>query len=67
MNNNTIATIEKRLGCSMSDAAAAVLACLKFQTLNAALPQRHNVRIRDEGLEIYRFAADIRRKNAAWK
>ena len=67
VNKNDIKTIEKRLGCSLSDAAAAVLACLKFQHLNADLPQRHNVRIRDGGLEIYRFADDIRRKNAAWK
>ena len=67
VNNNTIKTIEERLGCSLSDAAAALLACLKFQHLNADLPQRHNVRIRDGGLEIYRFADDIRRKNAAWK
>ena len=67
MNKHNIKTIEKRLGCSLSDAAAAVLACLKFQHLNADLPQRHNVRTRDGELEIYRFADDIRRKNAAWK
>ena len=67
VNNNCIKTIEKRLGCSLSDAAAALLACLKFQHLNADCPQRHNVRIRDGDLEIYRFADDIRRKNAAWK
>ncbi|DBA93420.1 TPA: hypothetical protein ACH3X1_015752 [Trebouxia sp. C0004] len=51
VNKNDIKTIEKRLGCSLSDAADAVLACLKFQHLNADLPQRHNVRIRDGGLE----------------
>ena len=67
VNKNDIKTIEKRLGCSLSDAAAALLACLKFQHLNADLPQRHNVRIRDGDLEIYRFADDIRRKNAAWR
>ena len=67
VNKNNIKTIEKRLGCSLSDAAAAVLACLKFRHLHADLPQRHNVRIRDGELEIYRFADDIRRKNAAWK
>ncbi len=55
------------LSLSLWDADAALLACLKFQHLNAGLPQRHNVRIRDGALEIYRFADDIRRKNAAWK
>ncbi len=67
VNKNDIKTIEKRLGCSLSDAAAALLACLKFQHLNADLPQRHNVRIRDGGLEIYRFANESGRKNAAWR
>ena len=68
INNNCIKTIEKRLGCSLSDAGAALLACLIFQHLNADLPQRHNVRIiRDGLLEIYRFADDIHRKKAAWK
>ena len=67
VNNNCIKTIEKRLGCSLSDAGAALLACLIFQHLNADLPQRHNVRIRDGLLEIYRFADDIHRKKAAWK
>ena len=67
VNNNCIKTIEKRLGCSLSDAAAALLACLKLQHLNADLPQRHNVCIRDGDLEKYRFADDKRRKNAAWR
>ena len=67
VNNNDIKTIEKRLGCRLSDAAAALLACLKFQHLNADLPQRHNVRIRDGDLEIYRFADELRRNNAAWR
>ena len=67
VNKNDIKTIEKRLGCSLSDAAAALLACLKFQHLNADLPQRHNVRIRDGELEIYCFADELRRKNAAWR
>ena len=68
INNNCIKTIEKRLGCSLSDACAVLLACLIFQHLNADLPQHHNVRITDDGdLEIYCFADELRRKNAAWR
>ncbi|KAL3134524.1 hypothetical protein ABBQ38_006372 [Trebouxia sp. C0009 RCD-2024] len=68
VNNNCIKTTEKRLGCSLPDAASALLACLKFQHLNADVPQRHNVRITDDGdLEIYCFADELRRKNAAWR
>ena len=65
VNKTDVKTIEKRLGCSLSDAA--LLACLKFQHLNADLPQRHNVRIRGGELEIYCFADELRRKNAAWR
>ena len=51
--------------CSLSDPAAALLACLRFENLNADMPQRQTVRIREGQMEQYGFDRGNQSKTSA--
>jgi len=46
-------TIAQLLGCDLTDAQQALLACFKFQHLNTDAPERHSVIIKDDALRLY--------------
>ena len=65
--NFCLKTIEKSLGCSLSDPAAALLACLRFEHLNADRPRRQTIRIKDGQMEQYGFdRGNKSKKSATW-
>ena len=65
--NTCLKTIEKLLGFSLSDPAAALRACLRFQHLNADMPQRQTVRIKEGQMEQYGLDRGNRsNKSATW-
>jgi len=45
-------TIAQLLGCDLTDAQQALLACFKFQHLNMDAPERHSVIINDDTLKL---------------
>ena len=65
--NTCLKTIEKLLGFSLSDPAAALLACLRFQHLNADMPQRQTVRIKEGQMEQYGLdRGNMSNKSTTW-
>lgn len=51
--NQPLGAIKKLLRCDLTDASQALLACFKFQHLNADAPERHSVAIKDASLWLY--------------
>ncbi len=53
--------IKRSLRCDLTDAEQALLACLKFQHLNAEAPERHSVIIKDGALHFHLHFHDIQK------